>query len=247
MRLTLLACIAACSSAPKPTPQTGGGDTTPPTPVTAEDPKTAWNADPDNDRILGACDLCPDEPERKNEVADEDGCPETIEEIDGHGADPRIHYTRPLVTIQYDGDRPVSSLAGPWVLDEEIEAIACIGSSSDEARAKDRAAQLCASIEKSMGKRKLDIARYAQVDQDERVYLQVMRAAKVELFRWGNNKLERVAVAPVIGKPIAPGCSVAVFDEETHEQCAPSCNVRARTSAWIGHWPDDAHPIYPGK
>lgn len=246
MRLTVLVCCAACTSASKPAP-TNVGEPAPK--LITTDANTAWNADPDNDRILGACDLCPNEPERKNEVADEDGCPETIEEIDGHGSDPRIHYTRPLVSIQYDGDRPTSPLAGPWVLDEEIEAIACIGSSGEEARAKDRAAQLCAAVEKSVrdGKRKIDIARYAQIDPVERVYLQVMRAAKIEIFRWGTNKLERVAEPPVLGKPMTAGCSIAVFDEDTQQQCVPSCNVRARTSSWIGHWPDDAHPVYPSK
>lgn len=116
--------------------------------------------DRDLDRIADVCDVCPDEPETYQGIADEDGCPDVPRDDFGH---PLYTYGTPIATIGFasgSADRTAESASAvasavAFVTGAEVDRFVCLGRAATdepdaEVLAARRASALCAAM-RSMG------------------------------------------------------------------------------------------------
>jgi len=253
-----LGCSSGAPAKPTTRPPVGSAA---PEPAAKPDPYP----DPDNDRILGDCDVCPDGPERPNEYANDDGCPETNDEIYAVSSHPTNQYSGPLFQIAFDTDGSSTPLDRKWQLDDEIEAVACITNATDVALAKKRVAQLCKSLRAAVAGTKVDVRELTSskpnLYRDPSAIrgeaakafgvgiIQVMRAKGTEVWQWKDDQLVRAA-APVVleSRPLPEGCTWVSFvrdrRNDTWLACKPgTCPETGVIHSFRARW--DSDPKYP--
>jgi outer membrane protein OmpA-like peptidoglycan-associated protein len=108
-------------------------------------PAPAPDPDPDGDRITGAADRCPREPEPYNGTDDDDGCPDKPSSGDCVWIDvlqilDRIHFDRGSVEIPPASDPIMEAVAATIVGNPQLDRIAVIGG-----RAADESEKLAAA------------------------------------------------------------------------------------------------------
>ena len=177
--------------------------------------------DPDGDRMRGACDLCPNDPETYNGILDEDGCPDSSGQSHAVIGHPTNRLAWPLV-IHFDGDKPTVPLR-TWLFDDDVEVLHVIARSdlaTKPALAKKRAALVAKHLRAYLSKVRPDIRIDEQVtgaselyvddevsSTDDHVLIQVMRARDVEIWRWENDQLVRATPrARLVPAKLPPGC-----------------------------------------
>lgn len=249
MRAFLALWVLGCSSAtPPPVSAT-------PAPVAA----ATDYSDPDGDRILGACDACPEVKERWNDWANDDGCPETDEEILQVTTDPTNQYSGPLFQVQFTNDEASAPLDRTWQLDDGIEAVACAANAPDLALARQRATRLCKSVRSSAGKIQIvelsaskpqlygrDSGKPREPTHGTGV-IQVMRAKGIEIYRWQDDQLVRATPSRVVeSRPLPDGCTWASFQEDrasgTWKYC-DKCDSGSLVEGYRARW--TGTPVYP--
>ena len=216
-------------------------------------------SDPDDDRILGACDVCPDAKERWNDYANEDGCPETDDELLQVSTDPTNQYGGPLFRVEFAGDEASAPIDRTWQLDAEIESVACVANAADLALAKQRAARLCKSVRSSAGKVSVvELAtsnRQVYVEPAHKSHetdhntgvIQVLRAKGIDIYRWQNDQLARATKKRVIeSRPLPTGCTWAYFERDRASgqwrECT-DCNQMLHIEGYLARWTGTpAHP-----
>lgn len=259
VRAFLALALVGCSSAAAPPPKEPvkpAGSGAPAAPATDV-------SDPDGDRILGSCDVCPTEQERGNDWANDDGCPETDAEILAATTDPTNQYSGPLFTVEFSGSQASAPVERVWTLDDEIEAVACVANAPDLALAKKRAARICKTLKASAGKIKIveqgSSNPQLYVDQYGRAretvhgtgVIQVLRAAGVDIWRWDGNQLARVTKSRIVeGRPLPEGCTWVSFEEDRATgrwSVCPNndCKLTSRTEGFRARWVGP--PTYPQK
>lgn len=171
--------------------------------------------DPDRDRVVGACDLCPDDAETFNGILDEDGCP------DDSGASHAVssHPTRRLgspIAYPFAGDKPLVNME--IMFDEDVQIIDVIGRSRVDVKpalAARRAALIAKQIRmttKATVNERVTGATQLYVDDDVAdpdgdVVVQVMRGGDVDLWKWRDDQLVRATPRARMPVPKRPaGC-----------------------------------------
>jgi hypothetical protein len=252
VRALLALWVLGCSSAAAPPP------VEPVQPAGSAAPATD-DSDPDGDRILGACDVCPDAKERLNDVANDDGCPETDEEILQVSTDPTNQYSGPLFRVAFAGDETTAPIDRTWQLDAEIESVACVANAPDLALAKQRAARLCKSVRSSAGKvqvvelatsnRQLYVEPAYKGTQTEHgtAVIQVLRARGIDVYRWQTDQLARATKSRVLeSRPLPTGCTWAHFEQDRTSgqwRHCTDCNKLLHIEGYRARWTGaPAHP-----
>ena len=208
--VVLLVC--ACSATPR--------SETPVDPVQRVVPDAAVAAipdadpDPDHDRIVGDCDLCPNDPETYNAIVDEDGCPDSSGTSHAVISDPTNRLSAPI-RIDFTGRVPPPT---EITFEDDVELVDVIGRSSVGIKpqlAKDRAALIARRLRKTT---KVPIVEHVTgatqlyLDDDIRdprgdVIVQVMRGGGVEIWKWEDDHLVRATPHARLPVPkLPPGC-----------------------------------------
>ena len=250
MRALLALWVLGCSAAAPPPPAA---------PVPPADAPSTDYSDPDGDRILGACDVCPEAKERLNESANDDGCPETDDEILQVTTDPTNQYSGPLFRVGFAGDDTTAPIDRTWQIDAEIESVACVANAPDLALAKQRAARLCKSVRSSAGKVQVvelatsnqqlytvPVFKGTETDHGTGV-IQVLRARGIEIYRWQNDQLARATKSRVLeSRPLPTGCTWVYFEQDRTSgqwrQCT-DCNQMLHIEGFRARW--TAAPAHP--
>lgn len=220
--------------------------------------------DPDGDRILGACDVCPDQAEGNNDYAIDDGCPESEADIQLVSADPSNRYSGPLFQVQFSSDGPSVPLDRAWQLDDEIEAVACVVAAPSAVLANQRAGDLCKPLRAGLGRSKVEILDHGTTRpafyKDDHTgrgrptdhgigVVQVMRARGVEVWRWQQDRLVRIAKPRILeSRPLPTGCSWVSFERDATDgtwSACPSdgCDQNNVLEGYRARW--GAAPRYP--
>jgi hypothetical protein len=197
-------------------------------PADARLPDADPDPDPDHDRIVGACDLCPNDPETYNGIVDEDGCPDSSGLSHAVMLDPTNRFTYPA-TIWFDGAKPrdLEDLqidhSDAWI-DGGIEVVDVIGRSTVDvspALAAKRVAIVVKHLRLQLSRLALGVrieehvtaASSLYVDEDgprdapASVDVQVMRARGIEVWRWEDDHLVRATPRRRLPVPkLPPGC-----------------------------------------
>ena len=228
--------------------------TSPPVEPAAPAAPAGDHADPDGDHILGACDVCPEAAERLNDSANDDGCPETDDEITAAATDPTNQYSGPLFQVLFSGDEVSAPLDRAWQLDDGIEVVACIANAPDVAVASERAARLCKSLRASAGKVKVVELATAKpqiyVDSYGRAretthgqgLIQVLRAKGLVLWQWKSDQLVRITPGRIVeSRPLPAGCTWVTFEQDDASRqwrvCAEdSCDRKLLVEGYRARW-----------
>ena len=191
-------------------------------PPAAGAPPPAADPDPDHDRILGVCDLCPNDPETYNGIVDEDGCPDSSGTSHAVIEDPTNRLAYPK-TVSFERLKRTAELEVDD-LDDRIEVIDVIGRSSAgvaPALAAKRAAIVAAELRLRLPKlapgaridEHVTAAPNLYIDEDgprdvpAAVDVQVMRADGIDIWRWEGDHLVRATPRRRLPTPkLPPGC-----------------------------------------
>jgi hypothetical protein len=117
----------------------------------------ATDPDRDRDRVIEACDRCPDDPEVWNGIDDHDGCPDSSGVSHARMHHPVNQYRPPFLEIPFERDvarlhvAMQADLGRSAVWDERIEEVICLGQSAPgekgpETLSSRRAEALCRAL-----------------------------------------------------------------------------------------------------
>jgi len=233
MRLSaaLLLALAACGQPAPATPRPVEHHTAKRAPDRAPDPDPRPDpaSDPDNDRIVGACDLCPNDPETWNAILDEDGCPDSsgtshavIEDPTNHFAGPTFEILFPIgVTSATVSAQDIATLKRE-IQERRVQAINCVGQAAPEENraavlARRRGGTVCsqlraAGITVPLIQRSAGSGPIRKEGSDRapsaRTVVQVVRANSVQIWRWDGKLLVRDTPPRRLEypKPLDPAC-----------------------------------------
>lgn len=193
----VLVLVAACWSKPPPVVESPRVDE-PPRPRGAS--VATVDPDPDRDRVVGACDLCPTAPETFNAILDADGCPDSSGTSHAVVNHPTHRHGAPIASVGFATGK--AEPQAPWPaleIDDDVEVVAAIGRArigEPAVLATQRARALAAQLRTSARVEVLaTTAQKVFVDEPGdpagQAYVQVLRARGIDVYRWDNDHLVR--------------------------------------------------------
>jgi hypothetical protein len=196
----LALCLGACWSSRAPSPE--HADTTSQVTASRDAGGSDADPDPDHDRIVGDCDLCPDRPETFNGYFDEDGCPDKGLLPDPILAHPTNRYAGPELVIAFSGTQPTSSIP-LLAFEPDVDFVAVVGLSSNSLTEANARAKAVASVLRTSA-RTPHVTEYAAApghlydDPDvpepaDGAIVQVMSTKNVVVWDWQHDRFVRVA------------------------------------------------------
>lgn len=167
--------------------------------------------DPDDDRLLAPCDLCPDEAETYNGILDEDGCPDSSGTSHAVMFHPTNRFGHPSVALRFGA--PLAR----WTFDDDVQVIAVIARARVGTKPTDVAKQAARVVRHLRGYVAAQVDSHVtgapRLYDDEGddpagdVILQVMRAGDVDVWRWHDDQLVRATPRVRLESPKLPaGC-----------------------------------------
>jgi hypothetical protein len=186
-------------------------------PARREDPgpgkgERGTDQDRDHDRVIDACDRCPDDPEVWNMIDDHDGCPDSSGDSHARIHYPVNQYRPPFLEIPFERDvvrldaKMQADLDRAAVLwDERIEEVICLGQaapgekgaerlSSRRAEALCKALRIPDAIKRSfagVGTRSFHAPGAVEAPDapQPRAIVQVLRAGGMVMWHWDGHAL----------------------------------------------------------
>lgn len=181
--LLLLALLGACGSSPP-----NNEWVPPPPPLHQPDAQVATPGDTDGDGIPDANDKCPADPETKNGVDDEDGCPDRecvfVKQFP-ECADEQLYFNRGRFTPDGNAPKILDGLGAVLVDAPDVKLVELRGY-----RARNEAAKLslqrAEAVQAALVKRGVEAARLAIIDggiSDASVADAIQRRVEMEITR----------------------------------------------------------------
>jgi hypothetical protein len=200
MRTWLWVLLASCGSQAPPVHHTAVANR--PAATKLDEPPA--DPDPDHDRIVGACDLCPNEPETYNGILDDDGCPDSSGTSHEVMFDATNRFAYPAAQLTFRG--AIAQATMEWAFDNDVEVVAAIGRGPTLDVAKQRAAALGKFLRGYLVRVLPNVQVVELATTAARIYVdpeltspespsdalvQVLRAGTIDVWRWTGDHLER--------------------------------------------------------